>query len=167
MKTYFDYLPGTVDDPKWLLGRQKCSWASLLAGLTISHAGTTVAHAIGQPATARLGIPHGLAVSIFTIPVLEHTFKYDEDRFSLLAETLNYNQSKGLSIREKAKLAVTQIMELQRKVGVNKKLKEYSVDRKIIDDLTDDTVGYMGRGLPQHVVEFDKKEIRSIISRAF
>jgi alcohol dehydrogenase len=167
MKTYFDYLPGTVDDPNWLLGRQKCSWASLLAGLTISHAGTTVAHAIGQPATARLGIPHGLAVSIFTIPVLEHTFKYDEDRFSLLAETLNYNQSKGLSMREKAKLAVTQIMELQRKVGVNKKLKEYSVDRKIIDDLTDDTVGYMGRGLPQHVVEFDKKEIRSIISRAF
>ena len=167
MKTYFDYLPGTVDDPKWLLGRQKCSWASLLAGLTISHAGTTVAHAIGQPATARLGIPHGLAVSIFTIPVLEHTFKYDEDRFSLLAETLNYNQSKGLSIREKAKLAVTQIMELQRKVGVNKKLKEYSVHRKIIDDLTDDTVGYMGRGLPQHVVEFDKKEIRSTISRAF
>ena len=89
MKTYFDYLPGTIDDPKWLLGREKCSWASLLAGLTISHAGTTVAHAIGQPATARLGIPHGLAVSIFTIPVLEHTFKYDEGRFSLLAETLS------------------------------------------------------------------------------
>ena len=52
--------------------------------------------------------------------------------------------SQGLSIRKK-KLAVTQIMELQLKL-VNKKLKKYSVDRKIIDDLTDDTVGYMGRG---------------------
>ena len=71
MKLSYDYLEETIEKPNWLLGREKCALASLLAGISIANAGTTVAHAIGQPATARLGIPHGLAVSIFTRLVLK------------------------------------------------------------------------------------------------
>jgi len=167
MKLSIDYLPQTIAKMDYLEGREKCAWSSVLAGLSIAHAGTTVAHAIGQPATARLGLPHGLAVSIFTIPVLNHTFKHEEDRFSKLADFLDPNGSKGLSNSEKAKHCIDVISAHQAKCGVDQTLSQNGADLSIIDELTEDTVGYMGRGLPQHPVSFEKSEIRDIITEAY
>jgi len=167
MKLSVEYLPQTIAKADFLEGREKCAWSSVLAGLSIAHAGTTVAHAIGQPATARLGLPHGLAVSIFTIPVLNHTYKHQESRFSKLADFLDPIGSKGLSNSEKAKFCVDIISIHQANCGVNQTLSQNGAKESIIDELTEDTVGYMGRGLPQHPVTYDKSEIRDIIAEAY
>ena len=167
MKLSYDYLEETIEKPNWLLGREKCALASLLAGISIANVGTTVAHAIGQPATARLGIPHGLAVSIFTIPVLKRTRIHEKQRFSDLAAYLDPERCKGLNEEQKAIFLVDLVSELQNTCGVNHKLRQYSSSQEIIEQLTSDTCGYMGRGLPQHSVLFDEKEIRDIISEAY
>lgn len=167
MKLSYENLEATIKKPSWIEGREKCALASLLAGVSIANVGTTIAHAIGQPATARLGIPHGLAVSIFTKPVLKRTYLHEKQRFSDLASYLNPVRCKGQNEEQKASLLVDLISELQDKCGVNHKLRQYSSSKEIIEQLTSDTCGYMGRGLPQHSVLFNEKEIREIISEAY
>ncbi len=167
MKLSYENLEATIKKPSWIEGREKCALASLLAGVSIANVGTTVAHAIGQPATARLGIPHGLAVSIFTKPVLKRTYLHEKQRFSDLASYLNPVRCKGQNEEQKASLLVDLISELQDKCGVNHKLRQYSSSKEIIEQLTSDTCGYMGRGLPQHSVLFNEKELRDIISEAY
>ena len=167
MKLSIDYLPQTIAKMDYLEGREKCAWSSVLAGFSIAHSGTTVAHAIGQPATARLGLPHGLAVSIFTIPVLHHTYLHEIDRFAVLASFLDPKSTKGLSEKEKAQYCIKLISNHQEQSGVAQTLSQNGAKSSIIDELTEDTVGYMGRGLPQHPVSFDKEEIRTIISESY
>ena len=167
MKLSFDYLPQTIERTDWIIGREKCAWASVLAGLSIAHAGTTVAHAIGQPATARLGLPHGLAVSIFTVPVLRHTYLHEQERFAKLATFLDPQGSESLTEEQRAQHCVEIVLEHPTISGVNQTLSENGAKESIIDELTDDTVGYMGRGLPQHPVTYDRAEIREIIAEAY
>jgi len=167
MKLIYKYLPIVMSNLEDIEARENCAWASVLAGISIANAGTTVAHAIAQPATARMGLAHGLAVAVFTIPVLQHTFFRDEKRFAKLATILDTNTTKGLSVSAQAKLAVELIERLQVCAGVNNKLSDFGANNTIIDELTEDTVGYMGRGLPQHPVLFDRNEIREIISESY
>jgi len=72
-----------------------------------------------------------------------------------------------LSNSEKAKHCIDVISAHQAKCGVDQTLSQNGADLSIIDELTEDTVGYMGRGLPQHPVSFEKSEIRDIITEAY
>ena len=84
-----------------------------------------------------------------------------------MAAYLDPERCKGLNDEQKAIFLVDLVSELQDKCGVNHKLRQYSSSQEIIEQLTSDTCGYMGRGLPQHSVLFDEKEIRDIISEAY
>lgn len=60
-------LPGPAE-------RDALSWAATLAGQAISITGTTAAHAMSYPLTARLGVPHGLACALnltWLVPLVE------------------------------------------------------------------------------------------------
>ena len=167
MQRLFSYLPKAIKDGKNLEAREQCAWGSVLAGVSIAHAGTTLTHAIAQPATARLGIPHGLAVAIFTFPVLKYTYKHDVERFAMLAKLLVPNEAEALELFDQAELAIKVIHQFLKDCGVDQQLRHYGAKPEIVDELTEDTIGYMGRGLPQHPVNFDKEEIRTIIKEAY
>jgi len=167
MQRLFSYLPEAIKNGKNLEAREQCALGSVLAGISIAHAGTTLTHAIAQPATARLGIPHGLAVAIFTFPVLKHTYKHDVERFAMLAKLLVPNEAEALEPFDQAELAVQVIHQFLKDCGVKQKLRQHQAKPNIVDELTDDTTGYMGRGLPQHPVLFNKEEIRRIIQEAY
>ena len=92
---------------------------------------------------------------------------HEKQRLSDLAAYLDPERCKGLNEEQKAIFLVDLVSELQDKCGVNHKLRQYSSSQEIIEQLTSDTCGYMGRGLPQHSVLFDEKEIRDIISEAY
>lgn len=167
MKISLAYLPQTIDQPNYLEGREKCAWASVLAGVSLAHSGTTVAHAIAHPIGVRMGLPHGLAVALTTLPVLRHTYKHDEERFAKLAAFLDPKATREMSISEQAEHCVEIVRQHLVRCGLDQTLSENGADETIIDELTDDTVGYMGRGLPQHPVTFDREGIRQIIAEAF
>ncbi|MCK5041148.1 MAG: iron-containing alcohol dehydrogenase, partial [Sphingomonadales bacterium] len=77
MKKLFKWLPIAYREPDNVKARMKVSWASCLAGMAISHRGTTTAHSIAEPLGGLTHIPHGLGVSIATLPVLRHTIAKD------------------------------------------------------------------------------------------
>ena len=64
------------------------AWAATLGGLSIALSNTTVAHAMGLPMGARLGTPHGLALSRLLPVVLAHSWQAQPARFAALAEAI-------------------------------------------------------------------------------
>ena len=64
------------------------AWAATLGGLSIALSNTTVAHAMGLPMGARLGTPHGLALSRLLPVVLARSWQAQPARFAALAEAI-------------------------------------------------------------------------------
>jgi len=81
IRLVFKHLPLVKKNGKDLDARAGMAWASTLAGMTISQAGTTVAHALAQPLGARMGLPHGVSVAIFLLAVMKQTLPEDAPRF--------------------------------------------------------------------------------------
>ena len=64
------------------------AWAATLGGLSIALSNTTVAHAMGLPMGARLGTPHGLALSRLLPVVLARSWQAQPARFAALADAI-------------------------------------------------------------------------------
>lgn len=167
MKRIYQHLPRVVQEGGDETGREELSLGSLLAGIAIAHAGTTVTHALAQPATARLGLSHALAVAIFTPPVNHLTYKHDVDRFARIAHLLVPEEASGLSGDAQAELGVLTIDRFLESVGMKQTLSQNGAQEEVTELLVEDGIGYMGRGLLQHPVEFGKTEIRQIVQLAF
>ncbi len=167
MKIVATYLPQAVADGRDAEAREKMAYASMLAGIAIAQAGTTVIHALAQPLSARSGLPHSLTVAIFTIPVLKYTYQADRQRFARIAEFIGRDSVMKLSEAEKAEASIGLISKFLDSIGMLHRLREYSVPKGIIDELTEDATTYMARPLLQHPRKFDKEEIHKICEDAF
>ena len=63
--------------------------ASTLAGIAISHRGTTVGHAIAEPLGALTKLPHAVSVSLATLPVMKATLHKDKNVLNSFIRNLN------------------------------------------------------------------------------
>lgn len=71
-------LPSLIENPNDSVLRGKMMDAANMAGLSISHTHTSIAHSISYPLTVRYGIPHGLACS-FALPEILRYNSQNED----------------------------------------------------------------------------------------
>lgn len=71
--------------------------ASLFAGLAISQTRTALCHSMSYPITARFGVPHGIACSVWMPGVLELNAKSDDGRLQRVASSLGFDSPKQLS----------------------------------------------------------------------
>jgi alcohol dehydrogenase class IV len=78
--------------------------ASMLAGIAITHADTSLAHVIGEAVGAVFNTGHGLSVSLTLPAVMEYNCIADLPKFAAIAEMLGEIVD-GLSLREAAMLA--------------------------------------------------------------
>lgn len=62
---------------------EKMLHASMIAGMAITHTGTSLPHGLSYPITYELGVPHGKAVGIFLGGYLR-TYKNEEERRKVL-----------------------------------------------------------------------------------
>lgn len=144
--------------------RLEMSWASALAGIAISHRGTTAIHAIAEPLGAITHIPHSVAVAMCTLPVLKYTWSKTIKKFALLYEMLEPSRQFEKSDIDKAKKSVELISDMFKKVNMFKKVKDYIKTENIADKLLDDVSKYKFRPLVQHPVKFNKEELKLIIN---
>ncbi len=166
MQTLYHALPGAVKNGESRALRAQVAWGSLLAGVAIANAGTTVAHALAQPLGAHTHLSHGLTVAIFTLPVLRHTWQAEVGRFARVALLLEPGQVAELQPKEQAERAVTMVASLLTRVGMNRKMRKYGVPDGIVDLLISDVFSYMSRPLSQHPKHFSEDEVRQIIHEA-
>lgn len=144
--------------------RLKMSWASTLAGIAISHRGTTAIHAIAEPLGAITHIPHSVAVAMCTLPVLKYTWSKTIKKFAFIYEILELSKKFEKSDINKAKGTVELISDIFKKVNMFKKVKDYIKAENIADKLLDDVSKYKFRPLVQHPVKFNKEELKLIIN---
>ena len=144
--------------------RLEMSWASTLAGIAISHRGTTAIHAIAEPLGAITHIPHSVAVAICTLPVLKYTWSKSIKKFCVLYEILEPSKKFEKSDIDKAKKSVELIENMFKQVNMFKKVKDYIKFEKIPEKLLEDVTKYKFRPIAQHPIEFNKEELKLIIN---
>ncbi|MBN1152700.1 MAG: iron-containing alcohol dehydrogenase [Dehalococcoidia bacterium] len=114
--------------------REGMSLASLLAGIVMGNADTTIGHACGYayvyPAT-KFHYPHGYAIAITLPYVMEYNALAQFEKHAKIAEVLGEN-IEGLSLRDAAYLAPLAFKTLLRDLGLPTSLKEVGVDKGMI-----------------------------------
>ena len=153
-----DYLPLAIHEPRNLRARSVMSWCSLLAGMAISHRGTTVIHALAEPLGAIAHIPHGQAVAMCMIPVLKASLKKMQGKQGEVLSETNRKLWNSDFIQKVDKLISA--------VGVTRTVAEYvpqSDIHELSERLLHDVLAYKFRPLKQHPIEFTDKELGDII----
>jgi len=158
------YLKRACVDGSDLEARAGMAWGSTLAGIAISQAGTTVVHALAQPLGARMGLSHGVSVSIFFLEVMRKTLPADAARFARLAELLGAGGGGELVLADRA---IDGLAELLAGVGMPPRLSDYGAGVELIDELASDVATYMSRPLKQHPRVFTTGELREIVRACF
>ena len=85
--------------------------ASMLAGMAITHADTSLAHVIGEAMGAVFNVHHGLAVSLTLPAVMEYNCFTNIKKFKKIAELLG-ERTGGISTRDAATLAPYAVRQL-------------------------------------------------------
>jgi len=164
MKLILEWLPIAYDDGANLEARQQMAFAASLAGMAISHRGTTTAHAIAEPLGALTHIPHGLGVAISTVPVLRHSLPAAAAAFARLWRDVM--DGPALANGEAEAAAFVDALEaLMTRVGLNKTVRDILGDEKcegLRDLLVQNILEFKFRPLKQHPVEFDKAALETI-----
>lgn len=165
MKLVFANLEGAIETPASLEFRQNMALAAALAGMAISHRGTTTAHAIAEPLGALTHIPHGLGVTISTIPVLRHTVADAPACLARLWRDVCLGQKLKNETAE-ATAFVDKLENLIAAVGMKKTVENIigteactGLDERLIDSI----MTFKFRPLKQHPVEFDANSLRPIV----
>ncbi|MCW8916112.1 MAG: iron-containing alcohol dehydrogenase [Magnetovibrio sp.] len=160
-----EHLPTAYRDGSDMVARSGMAYGATLAGLAISMAGTTVGHALVHPTDARVGTPHGVSVSIYLLAVLKHTLPTEGDRFVNIAKIFapDFQGSQNEVIQH----GVESIETFLAQFDFPKKLSDYGVTMDQVEEIVDDTVGYMFRPLNQHVKSFNRDDLHAIVMDSY
>jgi alcohol dehydrogenase class IV len=153
-------LPAVLENLADIELRQNMAYASTLAGMAISHRGTTTTHAIAEPLGALTKIPHAVAVAMTTMPVMVQTVTAAETILSTLDRDV-FGAAAGNAADFNRKLA-----NLIRLAGLDKTLTDVlgtGLIDGLEDKLVDNVMRYKFRPLKQHPVEWGEDKIRAIV----
>jgi alcohol dehydrogenase class IV len=161
-------LPQVLAEPADQDARAQMAWAATLGGLSIALSNTTVAHAMGLPIGARLGTPHGLALSRLLPVVLAHSWQAQPARFAALAEVIG-SARPGLGEAEKAQALAPWLNQFVEEIHLGAQWTGPGTTAQaasLPDTLTDDVFAYMGRPVQQHLPVFGRDEMRQMFAEA-
>lgn len=142
-----------------LEARRNMSFASMLAGIAMSHCCGTMGHAMGCQLTSQYNVPHGLACGV----IQKFALKFVGEKafnLKLLVEYLDkttYSQEEAIFILE------NKLDNLFRELGIEMNLKEYNMTLEGIECMTKDSLNHGCMGLNPNKMNFD--EIKDIFKK--
>ncbi|MBW2059080.1 MAG: iron-containing alcohol dehydrogenase [Deltaproteobacteria bacterium] len=154
-------LPTAVADGRNLEARSRMAWAATLAGIAISHANTTLVHAMGHPISGRFDVGHGEAMSMGLPAMMRHSWMLDMEKFARIGEAMGVDVGRP-SVKEAAKKSVEAVEELLDEVDLRARMSDYGIRESDIDDLARDATGYMVGCLESHPYRFSLEEVKEI-----
>ena len=168
------YLPCVLADGQDQEARAHMSWAAALGGMSIALSNASVAHAMALPLGARLGTPHGLALSRLQPVVVAHSWQAQPERCAALADAAGASQP-GMADDEKAQVLGSWLKAFVHRIGLAALWTDQEVgaiplrspvDAPLLDLLTDDVFAYMGRPIQQYLPVFGREEMRQMFTEA-
>ena len=159
-------LPAVLASPDDPAMRQEMGFAAALAGMSISHRGTTTAHAIAEPLGALTKIPHGLGVSLATVPVLRHSLAAGWAGIASLLQPVFGEPASGDRVRDAARF-VDLLHDFIGSTELPRTVKEVigeAAAEGLAPRLVDSIMRFKFRPLKQHPIEFDAGGLLPIVT---
>ncbi len=160
IKLVFENLSQAVNTGD-MKARSNMAYASILAGIAMSHCGATIPHALGCPLTGHTGMPHGLAVGLLQIPMLAFNGTFMEDK---IKHVLHYQHVDMSQIEEGTyhTYLIQMIKKLVQEIHLEEGLEAYILDDQVMDAMTEDAYIHGCRMInPREVSKADIKAIYS------
>jgi alcohol dehydrogenase class IV len=120
------WLGPAYGDGQDLEARYYMSLGSLMAGLVLNNAGTSLVHALAYPIGGEYHINHGLSLAPILLSCFEYIMVSRQEKFVQMAEAMG-EKVEGLSEREAAKMALVAIEHLLRKLNLPTCLPDVNV----------------------------------------
>jgi alcohol dehydrogenase class IV len=132
-------LPRAVVDGKDLEARAQLLLAAYMAGLAFATTGLGMAHAVGHALSARIGVPHGVALSAMLPHVLIFNLPARQQTYACLASALDGDGAEG-DEAARAQTAIEAIRRLSASVGLPRWLGELGCTEAHIPTLVEDAL---------------------------
>lgn len=134
MRLVNQYLRAAYCNGRDMEAREGMALASLLAGIVMGNADTTIGHACGYafvyPAT-KLHYPHGYAIAITLPYVMEYNAIAQIEKHATIAEVLG-EEIEGLPLRDAAFMAPLAFKKLLKDLRLPMSLREVDVEKDMI-----------------------------------
>lgn len=125
---------------------------SVYAGLAFSQTRTAAAHALSYPLTIKLGIPHGIAVALWLIPVMQLNWDTIQEKNIFLS-------SFGCVSLENVEACIKKVVE----GVVSLDFKDYNISVNDLDELYNDTE-FMQARLGNNPVKISLDELKKLLT---
>lgn len=116
-------------DGKDLEARYYMALGSLMSGMVLSNAGTSLVHAMAYPVGGEHHTPHGVSLSVLMLACFDYIAVAKESKMALLAEAMG-EPIKGLAPRKVASQVLDAIRHLIKSVNLPASLADLNIDRK-------------------------------------
>jgi alcohol dehydrogenase class IV len=140
--------------------RYNMALGSLLAGLVLNNAGTSLVHALAYPIGGEFHVPHGPSLTGLVNSCFEYILVAKQDKFADIAAAMG-EVTEGLSEREAAQLGLEAIDHLMKKVNLPTTLTDMDItDKSKVDRWAEEAFmekRLLGRAARQLSVEDIKK----------
>ena len=135
------------------------SLAAMFAGMALNVGRASLPHAMEHSLSAyKPDLPHGLGLSMVTIPFLKRITDCVPEKMADIAYLLSENIA-NCGLKEAAFMAVEAVEKIKDSVGLNKKLSDFGFDKETVKEMLDKTYQTMEHGIENSPCGFKKEDI--------
>jgi alcohol dehydrogenase class IV len=159
------FLPTAVAQPNDRAAREEMAFASLLAGMAFSAAGTAAVHALQYPVGEATHTPHGLGNAVLLPTVMKSITPSRIGEMAYIARSLDPDLASATD-EDAAPRAAWLVEQLGAKVGIPKGLRALGVKEDQLPDLAR-MASSVRRLLDNSPVPFDEGALLRLLQEAF
>jgi len=165
ISTIARYLPTAVAQPNDRMARQEMAFASLLAGMAFSAAGTAAVHALQYPVGEATHTPHGLGNAVLLSTVMRRITPSRIEEMAFIARSLDPALNSKPDA-DAAAQAAELVDKLAAKVGIPKGLRALGVKEEQLPQLSK-MASTVKRLLDNSPISFNENDLLTILQEAF
>jgi len=129
-----------VEEPNNMAAREAMSLGAMLAGLAFSNVGVALVHALEYPLGGATHCSHGAGNGMLLPYVMRYNLPARKKELARVAQLLGRDTT-GLDESEAALLAVTAVEELNKRIGIPARLREFGATREQIPGFAEKALG--------------------------
>jgi alcohol dehydrogenase class IV len=133
-------LQRAVENPSDLAAREAMALGAMLAGLAFSNVGVALVHALEYPLGGATHCSHGAGNGMLLPYVMRYNLPTRKRELARVAELLGEDID-GLDETAAAERAVTAVAELNRKIGIPSRLREFGATQEQIPEFAEKALG--------------------------